>query len=403
MTLPHRADITVAQTIATIQRDGAGINYLVQTPAGVLYCIYADTGSDVAFRKSVDGGKSWSRPTIIFAGTATALSIWYDRWSNISAGLIHVVYQESATDDTLYRTINTESSDALSTQTVIFAGTSTLAGGHLAVTRAVGGNVYCKTVIDAGTEGGFYRLPNANVPNGAWDAARAVDETIASNDAMILLPDLDAVDNQDIMAIFWDTSANEISRKLYDDSGNSWSESSIAGTMVKPAATASFPHFDAVVDIANTQAVMVAWSAVDGANADLRCWTVDAGTISEKTPVVSNGTDDQGLCAITIDTATGYWWVFYGGQSDGSETWNTLVNIYCKVSTDGGTTWGPETPLTDVSSGVFAYTLAWLAGCPRWNGAFGMPPILFMDDTTLDIIHISVDLHQPRPTLQIGI
>ena len=357
----------------------------------------------MAVRKSVDGGKSWSRPTIIFAGTATALSIWYDRWSNISAGLIHVVYQESATDDTLYRTINTESSDALSTQTVIFAGTSTLAGGHLAVTRAVGGNVYCKTVIDAGTEGGFYRLPNANVPNGAWDAARAVDETIASNDAMILLPDLDAVDNQDIMAIFWDTSANEISRKLYDDSGNSWSESSIAGTMVKPAATASFPHFDAVVDIANTQAVMVAWSAVDGANADLRCWTVDAGTISEKTPVVSNGTDDQGLCAITIDTATGYWWVFYGGQSDGSETWNTLVNIYCKVSTDGGTTWGPETPLTDVSSGVFAYTLAWLAGCPRWNGAFGMPPILFMDDTTLDIIHISVDLHQPRPTLQIGI
>ena len=29
-----------------------------------------------------------------------------------------------------------------------------------------------KLLIDAGAEGGFFRLPNANVPNGAWDAAR---------------------------------------------------------------------------------------------------------------------------------------------------------------------------------------------------------------------------------------
>lgn len=403
MALPHRADITIAQTITAIQRDGAGSQYLIQTPTGVLYIVYADTGSDVAFRKSTDGGKTWSRPTVIFAGTATAISVWYDRWSNIAAGLIHVAYTESATDDTLYRTVNTESSDALSTQTVIFAGASTAAGGHLSVTRAVGGNVYCKTVIDAGAEGGFYRLPNANVPSGAWDAARTVDETIATTDQMILVPDFDAADNQDIMAIFWDASANEISRKLYDDSGNSWSETSIATSMADVAATASFPHFDIAVDIANTQIILVAWSGVDTANADLRCWTVDNSAITEVTNVVLNSTDDQGLCAITIDTVTGYWWVFYGGKSDGSETWNTLVNIYCKVSTDGGTTWGPETQLTDVSSGVFAYTLAWMAACPRWNGAFGMPPVLFMDATTLPILNVSVDLHQPRPTLQIGI
>ena len=299
MALPHRADITIAQTITAIQRDGAGSQYLIQPPTGVLYIVYADTGSDVAFRKSTDGGKTWSRPTIIFAGTATAISVWYDRWSNIAAGLIHVVYTESATDDTLYRTINTESSDALSTQTVIFAGASTAAGGHLSVTRAVGGNVYCKTVIDAGAEGGFYRLPNANVPSGAWDAARTVDETIATTDQMILVPDFDAADNQDIMAIFWDASANEISRKLYDDSGNSWSETSIATSMTDVAATASFPHFNIAVDIANTQIILVAWSGVDTANADLRCWTIDSGTITEVTNVVLNNVmQDQQIQAV---------------------------------------------------------------------------------------------------------
>lgn len=403
MTLPHRAEVLVAQSPTSIQRNGAGTNYLVQTPSGVLYCVYADSGSDIAFKKSTDGGKTWSRPTIVFAGTATHLSIWYDRWSNISAGLIHIVYSESATDDTLYRTVDTESSDALSTQRVIFAGTSTLSGGHLSVTRAVGGNVYCKTVIDAGTEGGFYRLPNANVPSGAWDAARTVDEVIATQDQMILVPDFDAADNQDIMAIFWDGSAEEISRKLYDDSANSWSETSIATSMTDLVAVTAFPFFNIAVDIANTQIILVAWSAADAVNADLRCWTVDSGSITEVTNVVQNSTDDQGLCAITLDTATGYWWVFYGGKSDGSETWASAVNLYCKVSTDSGSTWGPETPLTDVGTGVFARNLTWLAACPRWSGAFGMPPALFIDETTITEIRASVDLHQPRATMQIGI
>jgi hypothetical protein len=270
-----RIDGLIGNTAALIQFNGAGTNYLIHANNGSMYLVYFDDLSDVVFVKSTDG-VTWSNPTLVFAGTGTNLSVWYDRWSNISADLIHCAYTESATDDTLYRTINTGSSDALSTQTVIFAGASTASGGHLSITRAVGGNVYCKTVIDAGAEGGFYRLANANVPNGAWDAARTVDEAIATTDMMILAPDYDAADNQDIMAIFWDASANEISRKLYDDSANTWSETSIATSMTEQAATTSFPHFAIAPDISNTRHILVAWSGVDILNADLRCWTVDA-------------------------------------------------------------------------------------------------------------------------------
>ena len=172
----RRTDIMVSSVSSTTHFDGGGTQYLVQTPSGVLYAFYIETNADVLYRKSTDGGVTWLAPVLVFTGTTTALSVWYDRWSEISAGLIHLAYSESITDDTLYRTVDTESADALSTQTVIFAGASTAAGGHLSITRAVGGNVYCKTVIDAGAEGGFFRLPNANVPNGAWDAARTVDE-----------------------------------------------------------------------------------------------------------------------------------------------------------------------------------------------------------------------------------
>jgi hypothetical protein len=206
----------------------------------------------------------------------------------------------------------------------------------------VGGNVYCKTNIDGGTEGGFYRLPNANVPSGAWDAARTVDETLASADQIILVPDLTAADNQDIMAIFWDASATEISRKLYDDSGNSWSETSIATSMTPLAIATAFANFNVAVDLTNSQIVLVAWSGTDVANADLRCWTVDNTTITEVTNVVLNSTDDQGLCAISINTTTGDWYVYYGGTSDGARTWTSTNTIAYKVSSDGGTTWGSE-------------------------------------------------------------
>lgn len=395
--MTRRAEILVGEMAAPTQ-EGAGTNYLVQTPSGVLYAVYIDADSDVFFRKSTDGGLNWTEGTVVFAGTATALSIWYDRWSNISAGLIHCVYQESATDDTLYRTIDTESSDALSTQTTIFLGASTAAGGHLSVTRAVGGNVYCKTVIDAGAEGGFYRLPNANVPNGAWDAERTVDETIATQDFMILLPDYDAADNQDIMAIFWDSSANEISRKLYDDSGNSWTETSIAASMTETAATASFPHFAVAMDIANTRNILVAWSGVDIVNSDLRCWTVDATTITEVTNVILNSTDDQGLAGITL-ALDGTWWVYYVGKSDGSETFPTSVHLYCKASNDGGTTWGTETQLSSV---LEDRTMLYAIPVELFTTT-DPPPVLVGRKNVHEGFKINCDITQPRARLQLGI
>lgn len=395
--MSRRADVLVESCVAA-HWNGAGTVNLVQTPSGVLYAVSIDIASDVVFRKSSDGGLTWSNATVIFAGTATNLAVWYDRWSNISAGLIHCAYTESATDDTLYRTINTESSDALSTQTVIFAGASTAAGGHLSITRAVGGNVYVKTVIDAGAEGGFYRLPNANVPSGAWDAARTVDETIATLDQMWLLPDFDAADTQDILALFQDASVTELSRKAYDDSANTWGETSISASITELATSTAFANVSVAPDIANTRHVVVAWNATDAANQDLLCWTVDSGAITAKTDVVTNATDDCGLCAISIDLQTGYWWVFYGGPSSGSSTWPTAMHIYCRVSTDSGTSWGPET-LVDVGS---TFTLRMLYAVPRLY--LGTPVVAWVADATnTDDLRISVDRTVPRAASLVGV
>jgi hypothetical protein len=120
--------------------------------------------------------------------------------------------------------------------------------------------------------------------------------------------------------------------------------------------------------------------------------------LTEVTNVVQNSTDDQGLCAITIDTSTGYWYCFYGGKSDGSETFLTSINIYYKVSTDSGTTWGSENQLT-----ATAKDITWLVSCPRTSGLFKTLVAYHNDITQTDQLRSNVEISVPRANYLIGI
>lgn len=346
-----RYDIAITPPVGTAQYSGAGTNYIVEANNKKLYCFYINSAIDLCMKTSTSGGIDWSAPTVLYTGSITALSVWYDRWSGITTSdYIHISWIDSGNDDIWYTTINTASSDAKSNDVAVFLGASTATGGALSIARAVGGNVYIAGMIDAGAEGGFYRLPTANVPNGAWDAARTTVFEAITGDMVILAPDLISADNQDMLCIFWDASADTLSRKNYDDSANTWAETTISASMVDLVATGQFPHFAIEMDLENNKILFAAWSNVDSANADLRFWEIDATSITEKTNVVLNSVDDQGLVAIQKDISTGDIYVFYAGKSDGSETWATGVNIYYKRSTDGGTTWGSETLCTNYTN-----------------------------------------------------
>jgi hypothetical protein len=263
----------------------------------------------------------------------------------------------------------------------------------LSITRARGGNLYCRVCIDAGAEGGFFRSTDV----GATWGSRTINEALATTDQMILLPGW-AADNQDIMGIFWDADADEISRQLYDDSGNSWGESSIATSMVDVVSTTSFPHFAAAVDIANSGNVLIAWSAVDALNADLRCWTVTESAITEVTNVVANSTDDQGWAALAIDTVTGSWHAFYCGASDGGETFLTALKVYTKVSQNSGSTWGAETALTLVNkehAGIFA--------TPRFVGTPALAALEVTQSAASVALAVIVNSVAPHATYILGI
>jgi hypothetical protein len=326
---------------------GGGTTYSVCVDANTTrYVFYIDSNSDVAYIKSTDSGDSWADPVTVFTGTTVQLAIWFDEWSGLSSGLIHIAYTENVTDDVLYRNLAI-ADDSLSTQTTIFAGDSSTGNGALSITRSRGGNLYCLYDIDAGTEHGFARALNATVgAGGATWAARTSTTEAGAGDQWALAPGF-AADNNDIICIFGDATASEWSRKLYDDSGDSWGETSIAGTMTINTQATNFRHWDIAVDLTNSQVLFVAWSAIDTLNADLRCWTITESAITEVTTnVVLNSTDDQGYAAIGIDTDTEDWYVFYCGASGGGETFQSSLNVYCKISTDAGSTWGAETKLS---------------------------------------------------------
>jgi len=380
-------------TFNTGDFNGAGTKHFVETIAGNLYAIYVNSiNIDLEYSKSTDGGKSWAVPISLHAGTVISVAVTYDRWSNISAGLIHCAYTDNGVDDILYRNIDSENSDNLSAETTVFAGSTAISGGALSITRARGGNLVVAGSIDAGSEDGAWESTDAGA---TWGSTIADPSEGATQDQYLLLPGWNA-DPQDVMLIFWDASADELSVKRYDNSADSWAEASIATGMVDLVATSGFPNFAAAVDLANSQNVVVAWTNTDTANADLRCWKITDTTITEVTNVVLNGTDDQGLCAIMIDTVSGVWWVAYGGKSDGSETWGTLVGVYGKASADAGSTWGAETNLAEALGTVL---LRSLFGCPRCSTT----PKLLIGEINGQILYAAVEGITPHASYQIGL
>ena len=117
--------------------------------------------------------------------------------------------------------------------------------------------------------------------------------------------------------------------------------------MTDIASSTAAPQFSASVRNSDGHLILIAWTNADTLNADLMCWDINgSGSITAKGNVVTDSTDDQAMCGLTIDTTADNLYAFYCGKTDGSETAYTSLNVYYKLSTNGGTSWGSETQAT---------------------------------------------------------
>ncbi|MDP1675670.1 MAG: hypothetical protein Q8L88_02300 [Bacteroidota bacterium] len=345
-----RTDVLIAN-IASSQRAVGQSDYIIRASNGAWYKVIIDSANiDIYYVKSTDRGLTWSAPVGIKTGTnVCGVAVWYDGWTPGDSGTkIHVAYYEDTTDDVFYRYLDT-ASDTLGSEITVFAGASATyvnASACISITKARGGYIFVAFDIDGGTELGFYRSTDGG---GTFGARTDVNE--ATSDYYLLFPG-NYADANDIDCIYWDRSANEISLKVHDDSANSWAETSIAASMVDLASTTAAPQFAGLVRDTDGHLILVAWSDADLLNSDLRCWDINgSGSITEKTNVVQNSTDDQAVCGIAMDTDNDYLYVFYLGKSDGSNTAYTSMSVNYKFSTDGGTTWSSEITLSAINRG----------------------------------------------------
>lgn len=343
----------------------------VWTNATTGYIIYEDAAFDVVYQKTVDGGATWGSPVVVHTGSAARLSAWFDKWTTGDTGTtIHIAYVDGSSEDLFYRDLDT-SDDTLGTERTVVAGASFSFGGWadgvVDVTKSRGGNLYIGFWGDNSVSGerDFLRSTDAGV-NWTSRAALADGDPV---DGILLRPGNEA-DNQDIWCIYWDRSADEISLKTYDDSANSWSETSIQTSMVDDI---SFYGMAASIRQSDGHLILAAWSETDATTADLKVWDINgSGSITAKTDVVTN-LAESGQVAVFINQQNDDIYVTYikGG------TWLATVDVKYKISTDGGGAWGSEQAYSEATADDLRHVSSGL-GVGDDGGIF--QPVFFNDD-----------------------
>ncbi len=284
------------------------------------YSFFISSGQDVFYRKTEDGGATWDARVDVSGNiSATNMDVWFDQWTPGDSGtLIHMWWMDAVGDLVHYRSLDT-SDDSLGSIITVFTGVSLFFpanrdGAAISGTKAVGGNLYVQWWGDIFGEHGFERSTDGG-DNWTSRTDAADGDPV---DEILCLPDGDSADNEDIVMIYWDRSADEIFVKKYDDSMNSWGSTSISGSMVDEVLIL---NMSAVVRHSDGHIIVAAWNALDLSTSDLKVWDIALATptITAKLDVVTNATDCAGA-ALFIDQNNDDLYCAYLGNEDSSET-----------------------------------------------------------------------------------
>jgi hypothetical protein len=347
--------------------------------------VFIDNDQDLSFARTVNKGVGWTT-TQIEVGTVLQVAVWYDKETPGDAGtLVHIAWMDSVAGDVYYITVDvadgSQGTKRTVDGTVDFTATDDF-GARIGITKTVSGNllVAFTTVFDREC----YRSVNAGVD---WTDRADVFEGVALIDWLLLFPAATA-DDDDACALFWDVSANEISLKVYDDSGDSWTEKSISGSMVEDG---THINMDASVRHSDSKILGSAHSDIDDGGDDLITFelTVDDPdaancTVTAKTNVFT----DQGESAQVA--------VFINQQNDDvyitylkGGTWLATVDVVYHKSVNGMGSWGGEQSYSESAADDFRLVQA---GRTVGNAGGIYQPSFYDDDQEDVYVNLNNDI-----------
>lgn len=346
---------------------GRGGVFWKSTTAG--YIVYYDANSDLVYRKTTDGGATWAAAVVLITGTIMYFDCWADWQTAGDAGTkIHIVAADDDTDDVLYKYLETSDDTAGDTVSVYACPGDLVNTGAtyqlVSITKTRGGNLAIALhVYDFTDDYLFYTSSDGTTwtsKNTPWEAAADFVQLYPGNEA----------DTNDIWAVFWDWSADEVSLKTFDDSGNSWSEQSIASSMVEGT---NYTGQDGQIRLSDGHLILAAWSEYDSATADLRVWDINgAASITEKTNVITNEAESIRTSVFINQVNNDIYIAYFSGTAALS-----LVSCFYKKSTDGGANWGGETAMQEGAEDDERWVSA---GCMKASLGGKFQPVWFNDD-----------------------
>ena len=365
-----------------IEDDCKSLDYIAIKNGGIYwtsneigYIFYVDQGSNgLVYRKTINGGTSWSGSTEIDDFDHMAVTTWAD-WNtpgdsgtkihvaSISAAAIDKLYYQylDTYDDTYTSTITVEAlTDVNGTPdqryhsaSITKTKGSTLAYAYRAYNDGVTDNYGFETSID----GGNTWLTKTSPWETAYDHIRLFPANLSDQD--------------DLWAVFWDVSTDELSLKTYDYSGNSWDEDIISDNMTDD--NDKYLQFDGDIRHYDEHLIVTAWSEFNSATAILKVWDIANGdNITALTNIITGGSG-YFQTDVFIDQVNNTIYVSYL-----KGTIETTVGVYYQYSTDNGITWSGEITYSD-GTGDFRYVHT--AGMKDTLGGNFMP-VWFDDDGT---------------------
>lgn len=307
--------------------------------------IFINGSQDMYYASTTDAGANWSSSSVM-TGTVKHAASWFDQETPGDSGtLVHMAWVNRITDGIYYNTVDINSGQLGTQRTVDSSVTVDDVSSHrMAISKTVSGNlILCFSTL---VEVGCYKSTDAGVN---WTAIADAYETASESDWLMLYP-ADTGDDDDAMGIFWDVSASELSIKMYDNSANSWTETSIATSM---ANASSYMNMDAVIRHSDNHILLAAWNAVDTPNADFLTWdlTVDSissPTVTAKTNVLTDQIDAAQAGMVINQQNDDIYLAYLKGTA-----FTATVDVVYKKSTDGMATWGVETTYSEGASDDF--------------------------------------------------
>ncbi len=348
--------------------------------------IYKNTTGDPTTSRTADGGATWGAPVDLEASNMKQLAAFFDKEvPGDNENLVHVVWLDDADNDFHYRTIdaNTGTLGTIRSINAAVVGIQSTAVDHrVGICKTVGGNLIAFYETDS--ESNTYRSVDAGEN---WTSRADVSETAGQQDWVLLYP-ATTTDDNDACAVFWDVSASEISIKMYDDSADTWTESSILSSMVADVQNIAM---DAVIRHSDGMLFGAAHSDEDTTGDDLLTFAVLPNSIAA--PTINTGT----TAVFTNQAASSQVAMFINQQNNNvyaaylkGGTWEATVDCVFHISANGMTSWGAEQAYSEAAADDLRFVHA-----GRTAGASGgfYQPAFYNDD--LGEIFVNIVNHTP--------